>query len=85
MLCIKHIGKCPCSRCLVEKKDIGKLGSDADRKTRTKKPWTDSKSRQNLIVRARNQIFKFGKGVASAAVEKLLNVKSMVPTVVGIF
>lgn len=82
LICMKHIGKCPCPRCLINKDKIKYLGTDKDRHTRERQPRMDSKTRQNLVTRACNKIFKEGASVTSAAVKRLLDAKSLVPTIV---
>lgn len=64
LACMKFLGKCLCPCCLVEKENVFRLGSKKDSQIRNRK----------------QAIFDFGRGVISAAVEKILGALSLVPT-----
>jgi hypothetical protein len=76
---IRDKGHCPCPRCLVRKPDIHKVGQARDLHSRTSKARTYV---GDLIRQAREFIYKLGYGVKSAAVERLLQANSWVPTLV---
>ncbi|KIK79863.1 hypothetical protein PAXRUDRAFT_16092 [Paxillus rubicundulus Ve08.2h10] len=80
LACIKFLGRCPCPRCLVDKDKIDRLGDKHNRWQRTYKSRADDRQRKNWIEIIREKIFVFGHSVVSAAVEKLLGTKSLVPT-----
>ena len=78
---VRNNGDCPCPRCLVKKRDIGKIGQALDLRSRV------SNARLYVgekIKDARDFIFKLGYNVGSAAVERLLSEHSWVPTLVGV-
>ena len=77
---IRNQGDCLCPRCLVNKRDIGKMGQAVDLRSRV------SNARLYVgekIKAARDFIFRLGYNVASAAVERLLSTHSWVPTLVS--
>lgn len=79
---VRNNGTCPCPRCLIQKKNISKVGQTRDSQTRL------SQARSyvgGLVNQARDFIFKLGYNVASAAVERLLFAASWVPTLVCFF
>ncbi|THU92687.1 hypothetical protein K435DRAFT_820450 [Dendrothele bispora CBS 962.96] len=78
---IRSLGRCPCPHCLVEKDQIGQLGTRWDRQRRETKPRVDTEKRRSLIERMRKWIFSFGYKVVSQAVETFLQPCSYVPTV----
>ncbi|KAJ7883724.1 hypothetical protein B0H14DRAFT_2264831, partial [Mycena olivaceomarginata] len=69
IVCIKHLGTRLCPRCLIDKAHVHDLGSEKDRKICINKARVDNKTSQQLIRRARNQIFKSGAGVTSDRVK----------------
>jgi len=76
------LGACPCPHCLVPKEKIPELGTVYDDRRRVKtERVSDARWEFNIIV-ARDVIYKKGKGVKSAAVERLLAPESLVPTMV---
>ena len=79
---IRNLGACPCPRCLVPKEKIPELGTVFDDRRRVKtERVSDARWEFNIIV-ARDIIYKKGKGVKSAAVERILAPESSVPTMV---
>ena len=77
---IRNNGDCPCPCCLVNKKDIGKMGQVLNLRccVSNTHSYIGEKIRD-----ARDFIFKLGYNVASAAVERLLSSHSWVPTLVS--
>ncbi|KIJ11125.1 hypothetical protein PAXINDRAFT_52664, partial [Paxillus involutus ATCC 200175] len=80
LACIKFLGQCPCPRCLVKKADIPDMGKTSDMATRTIKTRINDRKYQNLIKKARKQIYKKGKGINSKSVADLLKGDSLAPT-----
>jgi hypothetical protein len=77
---IRNLGACPCPRCLIPKERIPELGTVNDQKRRDTAHRTVTGELEFDILLARDQIYKKGKGVKSAAVERILAPKSLVPT-----
>jgi hypothetical protein len=77
---IRSKGICPCPRCLVPKVSIDQVGylRDAQRRISNARTYVG-----DLVIRAREFIYKLGYGVTSAAVERLLHPRSLVPTLVS--
>jgi hypothetical protein len=80
LACIKFLGLCLCPRCLVEKKDVSKMGTTSDMATRGDNIRIDDQSRKKKILRARKYIFKRGVGVNGVRIKELLADESLVPT-----
>ncbi|KAJ7290637.1 hypothetical protein C8J57DRAFT_1611754 [Mycena rebaudengoi] len=78
---IRNLGACPCPRCLISKAKLDELGTGNDDRRRERLQREDTPRRQALITRAREFIYSVGKKVRSAAVERLLDAQSLVPTV----
>ncbi|THU91087.1 hypothetical protein K435DRAFT_820957 [Dendrothele bispora CBS 962.96] len=78
---IRSLGRCPCPHCLVEKDQIGQLGTYLDRRRRQSKVRVDSENRRSMVQRIRRWIFDFGYRIASHAVEVILQPFSYTPTV----
>ncbi|KIM21418.1 hypothetical protein M408DRAFT_104783 [Serendipita vermifera MAFF 305830] len=78
---IRDKGGCPCPRCLVKMENTDKAGTPNDMIERSRRIRKDSLAVQALVLKARRSIFQDGKGVKSAAVEKVLKSHSLVPTV----
>jgi hypothetical protein len=76
---LREKGDCLCPRCLVTKADIDKLGYIRDARNRISNARTYAR---DLVVTARDIIYRLGYGVKSAAVERVLKEKSLVPTLV---
>jgi hypothetical protein len=79
---IKNLGAAPCPRCLIKKKDIPGVGTWSDAQKR--RPRIDNDQRHQAIEEARKSMFEKGLAINSKAVQKHLNVRSMVPTQVSI-
>jgi hypothetical protein len=84
LACIKYLGNYPCPRCLISKADISKLGTKHDRKLRDLKERVDDEIQQSKIRLVRDWIYKGGSGIVSAAVERILGPKSLIPTHVSL-
>ncbi|KXN84188.1 hypothetical protein AN958_12892 [Leucoagaricus sp. SymC.cos] len=76
---IRSLGGCPCPCCTITKQQIKGLGSSADNEIQKEKRKDDA-TRKHIVEHARNLIFKSGRGIGSAIVEKLLKPFSMTPT-----
>jgi hypothetical protein len=63
----------------VPKKDFYKMGLVYDLRARIKKA---REYLNDVILRARDFIYKLGKPIRAAAVERLLKARSLVPTIV---
>ena len=84
LACIKYLGNYPCPRCLISKADISKLGTKRDRKLHDLKERVDDKIQQSKIQIIRDWIYKSGYGIVSAAIERVLGSKSLIPTHVSL-
>ena len=80
MACIKYLGECPCSRCLVKKVDIPDMGKISDMATRTIKTRISDNKYRSLIKKVRKQIYKKGTGINGKSVADLLKGESLAPT-----
>ncbi|KAG9031058.1 hypothetical protein FS837_003120, partial [Tulasnella sp. UAMH 9824] len=78
---IRNLGNCPCPRCLIEKQDIAKLGTIHDTARRTSNARKDDEARQGRVSAARGLILESGNTVDSVAVERILKIRSEVPTI----
>ena len=76
---MKHLGKRPCPRCLVETDSIGQLGTEEDEETRIARARVDDADRRRLIKAARKLIFEKRHRVNSAQVGRLLDAQSLTP------
>lgn len=77
---VRHLGTCPCPRCLVDKPKICDLGNVHDRKRRQTRKRLDNNLRKSYVEAARRLIYKQGKGLKSTFVELFLFPQSMVAT-----
>lgn len=80
---IRNLGKCLCPRCKVTKDRVSEMGTKYDEKRRRTLARFDSTAFRNMVSRARDAIFRLGKGIKSTVVEALLGAESLVPTVVS--
>ena len=76
---MKHLGKHPCPRCLIESDQIAKLGTEADEEVRIEQARLDNRQRQRLVQAARKFIFEKRHRVGSAQVARLLDAQSLTP------
>ncbi|KAI0046222.1 hypothetical protein FA95DRAFT_1607083 [Auriscalpium vulgare] len=76
---LRFYGQCPCPRCLIEKKNIHKLGTKTDTLARDKNARVDSERLQDKKKVSRKLIFESGAPVASERVKRILP-GSVVPT-----
>jgi hypothetical protein len=81
---IKYLGKHPCPRCLVERRDISDFGSKADLKHRERLVWIDDGPHQFEVEAARKLIYTKAISVNSDRIKAILGPKSLVPTWVSI-
>ena len=79
LACIKYLGRCPCPRCLIEKCRIPAMGITADCQRRSHTRQDDNWLRV-MIATVRGWIFEKGIGVAGAAVGRVFDLKSLLPT-----
>ena len=85
LACIKYLGNYPCPRCLISKADISKCGTKRDCKIHDLKEQVDDEIQQGRIWLDRDWVYKGGSGIVSAAVERILGPKSLIPTHVSLF
>jgi len=78
---MKTLGTHLCSRCLIVRADVLKLGMEVDMKHRVKKARVDTQRRQKLILQARRWIFEREYAVNGNAIKRLLDSASLVPIV----
>ncbi|KAG2346000.1 hypothetical protein BDR05DRAFT_974834 [Suillus weaverae] len=76
---IRQLGGCPCLRCLIPMGRLQSLGMICDRQQCATVVRSDA-SRSQLVVTARDIIYKKNYGVNSVAVESLLKPHSWVPS-----
>jgi hypothetical protein len=76
---IRLLGKSPCPRCLVKKKDISEVGTPRDLERR-QDLRLDDKERKKKINKARQLMFAKGLPITSKKIEDILGEKSLVPT-----
>lgn len=57
MASIRDKGRCPCPRCLIQLKDVGKLGTANDTKQRKTLARMDDTSKHIKIEKAREHIY----------------------------
>ena len=79
LACMKFLRNCPCSRCLITKDKIRKLGMKIDRWVCDKKAHVDDGAHHWLIEGACKAMFDLGCSIASKAVEGAIRAKSLVP------
>jgi len=84
LACIKYLRHYPCPCCLIFKGDISKLGTKHDCKLRDSKERVDDEIQQSKIWLVWDWIYKGGSGIVSAAVERILNPKSLIPMQVSL-
>lgn len=80
---LRNFGLCPCPRCLVPKDKIPDIGKVYDDRRRHTAHRIDNTARTFDIDTVRKFIYEKGEGVKSAAVERVLRDKSLVPTAVS--
>jgi len=83
LACIRDLGGRPCPRCYVLLKNIPDLGTKKDLATRLRHR-TDTDSIRKKIGKARKEIFRYGHGVRSSSVNRILKDLSLVPTLVSL-
>ncbi|KAF9539268.1 hypothetical protein CPC08DRAFT_651222 [Agrocybe pediades] len=76
---IRPLGRCPCPRCLIEKRRIDGLGTKADDQRRAHLR-VDTAQRRGKVENSRRWIYKHGRAVKSKKVEENLFEESYVPT-----
>ncbi len=74
---MRHLGECPCPRCLIKMKDIAAAGTRVDDQRRSHKR-VDTQPLQRLLERVRGWAFK-GRSMASKAFKKPLQELSLFP------
>jgi hypothetical protein len=79
---IRNQGLCPCPRCETPKQQLPEMGTIPDKNRRTKLQRVDNDDTRDWIARAREFIYTLGRTVKSSAVERVLEAKSYVPTMV---
>ncbi|RDX40877.1 hypothetical protein OH76DRAFT_1304372, partial [Lentinus brumalis] len=77
IIAMRHLGECPCPRCLIKMKDIAAAGTRVDDQRRSHKR-VDTQPLQRLLERVRGWAFK-GRSMASKAFKKPLQELSLFP------
>lgn len=80
MACLKYLAQCPCPRCLLLKSKIPRLGTKRDAQERAKLMRVDDECRRKEVELVRKWIYEDGRSLTSAAVERMLGPRSLVPT-----
>ncbi|KAM6494731.1 hypothetical protein JOM56_009354 [Amanita muscaria] len=78
--CIKFLGKCPCPMCLIEKKNISRIGTERDRRQRVTLARDDSILRQERVENVRQSVFEQGLPLSSTYIEQTLGAESLTAT-----
>ncbi|KIJ40567.1 hypothetical protein M422DRAFT_256540 [Sphaerobolus stellatus SS14] len=82
MLSLRNLGTCPCPRCLVSKKDLGKMGEIRDMQNWVRLKRKDDGPDEYNIKKVRDAIYgQQGKGITSTAIENILQPTSVTPTI----
>ncbi|RXW13183.1 hypothetical protein EST38_g12672 [Candolleomyces aberdarensis] len=76
---IRNIGDCPCPRCLVTKKNLDQLGTEADVRTRRDQARQDNEARRELVQKALSKIQREGAALSRKTVDDLLKPQSLQP------
>lgn len=79
---IRNLGACPCPRCLIPLSRVHNIGMPLDMKQRRTQARVDNPHRIKLVQDARKKIYCENRSVTSKAVNDLLKIHSLVPTVV---
>ncbi|ESK84849.1 hypothetical protein Moror_14957, partial [Moniliophthora roreri MCA 2997] len=79
IVCMKHLGKCLCIRCLIEKALVGLLGTKQNMDCHMNKLRKVTKDLLFTVNKSRKYIFESGFGVESTAVKGLLDHQSLTP------
>jgi hypothetical protein len=80
--CIRNLGHCPCPRCLIPLDRVNNMGMRQDMTQRETLARVDDTDRRNRVATAREHIYEKNYLVHGAAVERLLQKDSLVPTTV---
>ncbi|THH23278.1 hypothetical protein EUX98_g7896 [Antrodiella citrinella] len=78
LACLRFLAKCPCPRCYIKKNFMSAMGTVADAYRRAKLR-IDNTHIQDKISRTRGWMFEQGRGAASAAIERVLETRSLFP------
>ena len=77
---IRDFGLYPCPRCLIQKEDISKIGTDDDRRAREELRRSDTVERRDRVEQARENLYVHGYALTGDYVDGFLKEGSMVPT-----
>ena len=77
---IRDYGLYPCTRCLIPKEEIFKLGREEDRRIRKESRRVDTVERQGRVDQARKNLYKDGYALSGEYVDGFLKDGSLVPT-----
>ncbi|KAI0308950.1 hypothetical protein OF83DRAFT_1072758, partial [Amylostereum chailletii] len=78
---VRNLGKCPCPRCLMPMSKAGETGTKKDKKQRVQNVRRDDAQRRKAVEEARHLIYHKRNQVNSAAVERILQPKLLVPNI----
>jgi hypothetical protein len=82
LACIRNRGRCLCPRCLIPLDRVHNIGMVRDMNQRTTLRRIDDAQRRAKVNSARHLIYEKNHHVDSAAVERLLQETSLVPSMV---
>ncbi len=82
---IKSLSHCPCPRCCVPKSRASDIGTKRNANAIVNLARVDNDAHRHDVHRARDLIYLEGYGVKSAAVDRLLGSRSLVPAKVFLF
>ncbi|KAJ3518649.1 hypothetical protein NMY22_g13571 [Coprinellus aureogranulatus] len=78
--CVKNLSTCPCTRCLVAKSKIDRLGTKADFAIHSRFPRRDDEDTREIISNARELLYELGVGWGAQELTHGLGPKSLNPT-----
>ncbi len=85
MTCLKFLAECSCPHCLILKLKTPYLGMKSDMQDQVKLKRVDNKDLHHNIDLVQEWLFVDGTNISSVAIDRILQLKSLVPTQVGLF
>jgi hypothetical protein len=81
---IRHLGNCPCPRCIIPMDRVHNMGKYRDMSQRVSLAQDDDVHQRSRIEAARQAIYERNIKLDGAAVERLLSGDSLVPAAVSV-
>src|SRR5271168_2116328 len=82
---IRNLGLCPCPRCLIPMVRVPNMGMSRDLAQRVSLVRVDDVDRRARVQAARTAIYENNHLVNGAAIKRLLDRDSLVPSIVSVF